>query len=94
MKATRLFATGVLWVALAVAGFLVGRAAIFESPRPHLITVGPKACDLTPGEEKARISKEKDHRITWQSNAEQPLSIEFEIAKFPPRPKENAHSRT
>jgi hypothetical protein len=49
-----------------------------EAAKNWTITVGPKACSLKENSKLAdtqTISKRKQHRIAWQSNAGQTLSI-------------------
>jgi hypothetical protein len=81
-------------VALAAAILLlttiphsVAQAA--EAAKNWTITVGPKACSLTENSKPAdtqTISKGKQHRISWRSNAGQALSIVVHVPADCPAP--------
>ena len=78
---------------LATAAFFVtaahGQAAPKPAAKDWTITVGPGPCDLTESGKPAPtqvISKGKGHKIVWQPDAKQTLSIVVHVPADCPAP--------
>jgi hypothetical protein len=69
-----------------------GKAGPNPPAKHWTITVGPGACDLTENGQpapKQTISKSKRHKIVWNSNAGQSLSIVVHVPANCPIPFQN-----
>ena len=69
-----------------------GQAAPNPAAKNWTITVGPGPCDLTESGKPAptqAISKKKQHKIVWQSDAKQTLSIVVHVPANCPAPFNN-----
>jgi hypothetical protein len=82
MKGSRLITGVILGILITVGAHFAAPLLCIAKGRLHLIQIGPRAQDISRGEEEAYISLGGKHQITWQSTDGRPLIIEFDKASL------------
>jgi hypothetical protein len=86
---TQTVISAAILAAAVLATAIPGQAAPRPAAKDWAITVGPTACDLTENGQPApthTLSKAKQHKIVWNSNAKQSLSIVVHVPAGCPAP--------